>query len=99
MKHGKTASLQSRLFSQAQSSLTATAQTQFGHQLHQVNRDHDGDMLRLQPAHHVAPGGTGLAGWQRLGRSRARTGRGIHRTATTWWTKGLSCSNQWGYPS
>lgn len=37
-------------------------------------QDYDSHLLRVQPAHHVAPGGLGVAGRQRLGRSCARTG-------------------------
>lgn len=34
----------------------------------------DGDMFCVQSAHHVSPGGPGVAGHQRLGRHGPRTG-------------------------
>lgn len=37
-------------------------------------QDDDSDMLCLQPAHFVSPGGPGVAGWKRLGRYGQRAG-------------------------
>lgn len=41
-----------------------------------VNKqDDDVDMLRVQSAHHVPSGGTGVAGLQRMGRYGSRAGK------------------------
>jgi len=47
---------------------------EFTNQFFTIFQDDDGHLLRVQPAHHVAPSGLGVAGRQRLGRSCARTG-------------------------
>lgn len=37
-------------------------------------QDDDGNLFRVQPAHHVPSGGIGVAGHQRLGRHGPRAG-------------------------
>lgn len=52
-------------------------------------QDHDSDLLRVQPAHPKSSGRADMAGWQRLGRSRARASGGVHSETTTGyaWTR------------
>lgn len=46
-------------------------------------QDHDSDLLRVQPAHPKSSGRADMAGWQWLGRSRARASGGVHSETTT----------------
>lgn len=45
-------------------------------------QDHDSDLLRVQPADPESSSRADMAGWQRLGRPRARASGGVHFEAT-----------------
>lgn len=45
-------------------------------------QDHDSDLLRVQPADPESSGRADMAGWQRLGRPRARASGGVYFEAT-----------------
>lgn len=46
-------------------------------------QDHDGDLLRVQPADFEPSGRADMAGWQWLGRPRAGASGGVHSEATS----------------
>ena len=45
-------------------------------------QDYDSDLLRVQPADPKSSSWADMAGWQRLGRPRARASGGVHSEAT-----------------